>query len=126
MPNQEGLQRNYAERTQSVREKAMQAIQELKNQGVQISFSSVARQSKVSRHFLYNDSQTRQAIEEQRKCDISNEMNKRAKYDKTSKAKDVIIEAKDKRIAKLEEENRRLKAELVTLRGLVYTEKLKQ
>lgn len=125
MPNQEGLQRNYAERTQAAREKAMKAIQELKKQGIQISFSSVARQSKVSRHFLYDDNQTRQAIEEQRKCDISNEMNKRAKFDKTSKSKDVIIESKDKRIAKLEEENRRLKAELVTLRGLVYTEKLK-
>lgn len=125
MPNQEGLQRNYAERTQATREKAMKAIQELKNQGVQISFSSVARQSKVSRHFLYDDNQTRQAIEEQRRCDVRNEMNKRAKFDKTSKSKDVIIESKDKRIAKLEEENRRLKAELVILRGLVYAEKLK-
>lgn len=125
MPNQEGLQRNYAERTQAAREKAMKAIQELKNQGVQISFSSVARQSKVSRHFLYNDGQTRQAVEEHRKCDVSDEMNKRAKFDKTSRSKDVIIGAKDKRIAKLEEENRRLKAELDTLRGLVYAEKRK-
>lgn len=125
MPNQEGLQRNYAERTGAAREKAMKAIQELKNQGMQINFSTVAKQSKVSRHFLYDDSQTRQAIEEHRKCDVSNEMNKRAKYDKTSKSKDVIIKAKDKRIAKLEDENRRLKAELVTLRGLIYAEKLK-
>lgn len=51
--------------------------------------------------------------------------NKRAKFDKTSNSKDVVIESKDKCIAKLEEENRRIKAELVTLRGLVYAEKLK-
>ncbi|MDD3706552.1 MAG: transposase, partial [Clostridiaceae bacterium] len=44
----------------------------------------------------------------------------RAKYDKTSRSKNVIIEAKDKRIAKLEEENRRLKVELEYIRGFLY------
>jgi N-glycosylase/DNA lyase len=42
------------------------------------------------------------------------------KYDKTSRSKDVIIEAKDKRIAKLEAENRKLRIELEQLRGLLY------
>jgi len=46
-----------------------------------------------------------------------------AKYDKTSSSKDVLIKAKDKRITKREEENKRLKAELMHLRGLLYESK---
>ena len=42
------------------------------------------------------------------------------KYDKTSKSKDVIIAAKDKRIAKLEEENRRLQNEVNNLMAKLY------
>ena len=42
------------------------------------------------------------------------------KYDRTSKSKDVLISAKDKRIAKLEEENNQLKKELDTLRRILY------
>lgn len=45
------------------------------------------------------------------------------KYDRTSKSKDVLISAKDKRIARLEEENRELKKELETLRRLIYEKK---
>ena len=45
------------------------------------------------------------------------------KYDRTSKSKDVLIEAKDKRIAKLEEENLRLRRELDNLRRLLYEKK---
>ncbi len=77
-------------------------------------------ESGLSRCFLYRNSEIRSLIEEQRKRDVSDEINRRAHYDKTAKSKDVIIAAKDKRIAKLEDENRRLKAEVATLRGIVY------
>ena len=66
---------------------------------------------------------TRQTIEELRKIEVDNEMNRRARYEKTSQSKDVIIEAKDKRIAKLEAEVKQLKAELKVLRGLLYESK---
>lgn len=39
-------------------------------------------------------------------------MNQRAKYDKTSKSKDIIIMAKDKKIKELEQENKKLKEQL--------------
>ena len=120
MSDQKGLQRNYEERTKGAREKALQAINILKAEGHQVNFSSVSRESGVSRHFLYGDDEVRSIIEEQRKCDVDNSINRRARYDKTAKSKDVIIAAKDKKIAKLEEENKRLKAELTTLRGMVY------
>ena len=120
MPNQEGLKRSYAERTKEAREKALQAVNSLKAEKAQINFSAVAARSGISRHFLYGDQEVRRIIETQRKYDVDNEINRRARYDKTAKSKDVIIAAKDKRIAKLEEENRKLKAELETLRGMVY------
>ena len=51
---------------------------------------------------------------------VNNEINKRAHFDKTAKSKDVVIAAKDKRIAKLEVENKQLKAEISILRGMIY------
>lgn len=120
MPDQSGLQKSNTERKRKAREKANQAIADLKSEGVQVNFSTVSQKSGVSRHFLYEDPEIRKAIEEYRKIDVNNEINKRARYDKTSKSKDVIIALKDRRIARLEEENKRLRAEVLTLRGMIY------
>ena len=120
MPDQSGLQKSNTERKRKAREKANQAIADLTSEGVQVNFSTVSQKSGVSRHFLYEDSEIRKAIEEYRKIDVNNEINKRARYDKTSKSKDVIIALKDRRIARLEEENKRLRAEVLTLRGMIY------
>ncbi len=120
MPNQSGLQRSNAERAKEAREKALQAITRLKAENQQVNFSTVSKESGLSRCFLYRNRERKSLIEEQRKCYLSEEVNRRAHFDKTSKSKDVIIAAKDKRIAKLEEEIRRLKAEVATLRGIVY------
>ena len=120
MPDQSGLQRSNAERTRIAREKALQAIDSLIGEGKQVNFSTVSQRSGISRHFLYKDAEIRKTIEEHRKNDVNNEINKRAKFDKTAKSKDVIIAAKDRRIARLEEENKRLRAEVMTLRGMIY------
>lgn len=125
MPNQEGLKRSNVGRTEAARTKAMTAILTLKAEQKQVNFSTVAKQSGVSRHFLYSDGEIRKAIEKQRGSGIDNEINRRARFDKTAKSKDVIIEAKDRRIAKLEEENKKLKAEVAALRGLVYSGSIK-
>ena len=114
------LQKNREHQKTEARRKAIEAIQMLEAVGESINFSSVNRQSGVSRSFLYEDTELRQAIEQHRKRRVQNDMNRRAKYDKTSSSKDVLIKAKDKRIAKLEEENKRLKTELMHLRGLLY------
>ncbi len=52
---------------------------------------------------MYKEPKVRKTIEEIRKIEVSNKMNQRAKYDKTSKSKDVIIDVKDRKIAKLED-----------------------
>ena len=118
MPDQKGLQRSNTKRTQEARQRALQAIFELHGKGEKINFSTVSLKSGVSRHFLYEDSETRETIEKYRKIDVSNEMNRRSKFDKSSKSKDIVIAAKD--IAKLEEENKKLRAEVITLRGMIY------
>jgi len=115
-----GLAESDRKRTEETKAKALDAINQLIVSGENVNFNSVYRHSGISKSFLYKDKEIRTRIEEQRACDVNNEINKRAKYDKTSRSKDVIIEAKDKRIAKLEAENRKLRVELEHLRGLLY------
>ena len=104
-------------------EKAEKAIVELQFMEKAINFNSVSKQSEVSKTFLYGNEQMKERIEQFRQKTVKKEMNKRAKYDKTAKSRDVIIKAKEKRIAKLEEENRKLKVEVEHLRGLLYSMK---
>lgn len=108
---------------QDAREKVEKAITELQLLGKAINFNSVARQSGVSKSFLYGDEEIKEYIEQLREKSVSQEMNRRAKYDKTAKSQVIIIEAKEKRIAKLEEENKKLKTEVEHLRGLLYSKK---
>lgn len=84
------------------REKVLKTIDQMAVTGQRINFNSVSKVSGISKSFLYDTEEIRERIEKQRKCEVNNEMNRCAKYDKTSRSKDVIIEAKDKRIARLE------------------------
>lgn len=123
MSDQSGLQRSNKERSKDARERALQAVISLESQKKAVNFSAVAAVSGVARSFLYADEQSRKMIEEHRKKSVSDEMNRRARFDKTSRSKDVIIEAKDKRIATLMVENEKLKAEIALLRGMLYADK---
>lgn len=62
-------------------------------------------------------------IEGIRQKQVQSEQIMHERYDKTSKSKDVMLEAKNRRIAKLEEENRRLRSELELLWGMFYDRK---
>ena len=123
MSDQSGLQRSNKERSKDARERALQAVISLESQKKAVNFSAVAAVSGVARSFLYADEQSRKMIEEHRKKSVADEMNRRARFDKTSRSKDVIIEAKDKRIATLMAENEKLKAEIALLRGMLYADK---
>lgn len=115
-----GLKGNYKKRTEEARRLAQEAIIALVSEEKKVNFNSVHNRSGISKSFLYEDDETRKRIEEQRAHDVDREMNRRARYEKTSQSKDVIIEAKDKRIARLEAENKKLRAEVEHLRGLLY------
>ena len=120
MSDMKGLKKNWQERTTEAREKANKSISELSAQGKSVNFSSVSKLSGCSKNFLYNDKEIREKIENRRKYEVQKEMNQRAKFDVNTSSKDVIITAKDKRIAKLEAENSRLRDEVERLRGKLY------
>lgn len=121
--NLNGLRQNWKLRGMDARERALSAIEQMTMAGQRVNFNSVSKASGISKSFLYETAEIRKRIEEQRKCEVDSEINRRAKYDKTSRSKDVIIEAKNKRISALEEENSKLKRELQLLRGLLYSQK---
>lgn len=118
--NTKGLKEYALKRSQMASEKVDKAIRELSLTEQKINFNSVSQLSGVSKTFLYNNQEIKKRIEELRDKQVSKTINQRAKYDKTSKSKDIIIMAKDKKIKELEEENKRLKEQLEILRGKLY------
>lgn len=114
--------KEYAKRKSEVAlDKVDKAIRELSLKGEKINFNSVSMVSGVSKTFLYNHKEIRRRIEDLRQRQVNRAINQRAKYDKTSKSKDIIIMVKDKKIKELRDENKRLKEELEVIRGKLYT-----
>ena len=118
--NTKGLKEYAKQRSQMALEKVDKAIRELSLTEQKINFNSVSQLSGVSKTFLYNNQEIKKRIEELRDKQVSRIINQRAKYDKTSRSKDIIIMAKDKKIKELEEENKKLKEQLAVLRGKLY------
>lgn len=118
--NTKGLEKYAKEKTKVTLEKVNKAIRELSLNGDKVNFNSVSQTSGVSKTFLYNNIEVKNRIEDLREKQVSREMNQRAKYDKTAKAKDIIIMAKDKKIKELQEENKKLREQLEILRGKLY------
>jgi len=117
------LEGSWKQRSQRSKDKAVAAINALHEEGKPINFNSVYMRSGVSKSFLYDDKEIKEMIEKCRQYQTEKKANWHKKYDKTSDSKDVIIEAKDKRIKKLEAENAKLKQEIDVLRGLIYSSK---
>ena len=118
--NIEGLKKYWKDKTENATTKVDEAIKILSISGAKINFNTIAKESGVSKNFLYNNDSIKQRIEELRNRQINHEINQRAKFDKTAKSKDIIIQSKDKKIAKLEEENTRLKLQLQFLQTRLY------
>lgn len=114
------LETSWSDRTTVAKEKAIKAIEDLIRKKEPVNFSTVHKLSGVSKHFLYNNEEVRALIEAQRSDECQRNAAWHKKYDKTSKSKDVVIESKDKYIAKLEAENERLRKEVNQLRAIIY------
>ena len=117
------LEASWRKRSDEALSKVREAIHELQAAGEPVNFNTVHLKSEVSKNYLYTKETVRKEIEEQRSLEAAKAGAWHKKYDRTSRSKDVLIEAKDKRIAKLEEENHRLRQELDTLRRLLYEKK---
>lgn len=117
------LEASWRKRSDEAQAKVLGAIRELQAKGEPVNFNTVHLKSGVSKNYLYTNETVRKEIESQRTLEAAKAGAWHKKYDRTSKSKDVLIEAKDKRIAKLEAENHRLQQELDTLRRLLYEKK---
>ncbi|MCC3359708.1 DUF6262 family protein [Bacillus sp. REN16] len=117
--NTEGVKKHAQMKSQEAAQKVDQAIQRLIKTKAKINFNQVAMESGVSKAFLYNNPELRNRIEGLRKQQEVNSP-QTIKRNMTDASKDALITAKNNRIKKLEEENKRLKDELLKLRGIVY------
>ena len=117
------LESSWRKRADEAQERAFKAIADLQAKGEPVNFSTVHLKSGASKNYLYNNESVRKEIERLRSLEAAKAGAWHKKYDCTSKSKDVLIEAKDKRIAKLEEECRQLRWELDNLRRLLYENK---
>ena len=117
------LEASWRKRSDEALSKVREAIHELQAAGEPVNFNTVHLKSGVSKNYLYTKETVRKEIEEQRSLEAAKAGAWHKKYDRTSRSKDVLIEAKDKSIAKLEEENHRLRQELDTFRRFVYEKK---
>ena len=122
MKNLEGIKKHNKQKTDDAIEKVKEAIRTLRTNGQSINFSSVSKESKISKSFLYDNKNIKNEIEELRNLQVSKKINQRAKFDKTAKSKDIIIATKDKKITRLEEEIRMLKTQINNLQAMVYQE----
>lgn len=114
------LEDSWKQRKENARKLANEAIDQLLLHKKSVNFNSVHTQSGLSKSYLYQTTEIRKRIEECRQEEHARKTAWHEKYDKTSKSKDVIIATKDKRIAKLEEENRRLQNEVNNLMAKLY------
>ncbi len=119
-PNTEGLKAHVRNKKDAAIKKVDIAIQKLIKEKGRINFNSVSMESGVSKAYLYNHSDVRERIETLRRQQEGLPSPKQVKREMTDTSKDVLIAAKNKRIKTLEDENKRLKAELATLRGKLY------
>lgn len=117
------LEKSWEARKETAKAKALEEIRLMQAEKVPVNFNSVHIRSGLSKNYLYHEPDLRKVIEECREFELELRKKVQERYDKTSKSKDVIIEAKNRRIAKLEEENRRLRSEVELLRGMLYDRK---
>ncbi len=117
------LEASWHKRTAEAQERVLNAIKEMQEKGEVVNFNTVHLKSGASKNYLYTNEMIRKEIENIRSTKAVKADAWHKKYDRTSKSKDVLIEAKDRRITKLEEENLQLRRELNNIRRLLYEQK---
>lgn len=118
--NTEGI-KNFARiKSELTLNKVNQAIQILMKNKEKINFNSVSTTAGVSKSYLYNHLDIRERINKLRNQQKGLSSPKQVKYEITDTNKDILLAAKNKRIKQLEDENKKLKKELMRLRGKIY------
>ena len=118
--NTKHLEAGWKKRSAGAREKVLKAVEEIKKSGGSVNFNNVHVKSGVSKNYMYTNEEIRSLITAERDKEQAKTEAYHKKYDKTSRSKDVVIESKDKYIAKLQSENESLRREINQLRAIIY------
>lgn len=101
-------------------QKVDEAIQRLLRTAEIINFNSVAKEAGLSKATLYNNTELRERIEGLRQQQSQIPTPKQLKREMNENSKDAIIASLQRRIKKLEEENKQLREQLKIAYADVY------
>lgn len=118
--NTEGLKASAMQKRQETAKKVDEAIKLLIKEKALINFNSISKRSGVSKAYLYQHQAIRERIETFRKQQQGLPSRKHIKNEMADSSKDVLLNAKNKRIKLLEDEIKRLKDQLKRLGGELY------
>jgi predicted nuclease with TOPRIM domain len=124
-PNTSGLLAHAQRKSQQTRQRVHQAIDQFLREQQTVNFNTVAKAASVTKSYLYAHQDVRERIEalrtQQGRERLERQWTERQQHQaRTDKTKDVLLEARDRRIKALEAENRQLKEELKVARGKLY------
>ena len=131
MKNTTGLRQYVQEKRREAEQRVDEAIHELVTRGEAVTFYRIAAVADVSKSYLYTRANLRERIEalrlqgrERLQQGVADPPSHKARADAmvTEKGKDVLLAAKQRRIEVLEAENRRLKEELRSALGKLYSQ----
>lgn len=114
--NTKGLKKSAETKKKKAIEATERAIRELTKENKNITFSSVAEKANVSRAYLYQNKEIKERINFLRNQSSTKKVPNNLRPSETSK--DTIIATKNKKIEKLERENRALNSHLEVVYGL--------
>lgn len=123
-PNTDGLRAAARNKSEGARQRVLEAIQRLQDDRATVNMNSVAREASVTRGYLYTQTDLRERIDSLRRGQDQarlvlvsyGDMDRK----KTDKSKDVLLEAKERKIKALEAEVKRLAEENRKLHGKLY------
>jgi hypothetical protein len=124
-PNTSGLLAHAQRKSQQAELRVHQAIDQLLREQQNVNFNTVAKAANVTKSYLYAHQDIRERIEALRTQQGQERLERqwaerKLHQDRTDKTKDVLLEARDRRIKALETENRKLKEELKVAYGKLY------
>ena len=116
----EQLKKIHASRKTATYQKVDEAIQRLVRVNESINFNSVASEAGVAKATLYNNQELRDRIETLRQQQAQAPTPKQIKREMDNNNKDAIIASLQRRIKKLEGENKQLREQLKIAHAEVY------
>lgn len=124
-PNISGLLAHAQRKSQQTQQRVHQAIDQLLREEHTVNFNTVAKAASVTKSYLYVHQDVRERIEalrtQQGQERIERQWAAQQQHQaRTDKTKDVLLEARDRRIKALEAENRKLKEDLKVAYGKLY------